>query len=796
MMSRCYSSITLNHKITMLVVVLLLNCLANNAQIVNGKIYGKVFDQQSLLPLPGVNIVFKYNGLTGGTITDTSGNFVMQDVPVGRLQLEFSSIGYEVIYVDNVNLTSGKDVCLEIGMLEKIELLDEVVIKAFTKNKAKNEFAPVSSRSFTIDETNRFAGSWGDPARMVSNYAGVVTAGDQRNDIIIRGNSPTGLLWQLEGIPIPNPNHFGTFGTTGGPISILNNNQLSNSDFFTSAFPAEYGNALSGAFDLMMRKGNTQNHEFLMQMGFNGFELGAEGPLIKKIQGSYLVNYRYTMMDLMTALGLFDVGGIPKYSDLSFKLFLPTKKMGTFSVFGLGGNSEIKLKEDKGSGWTSDMLPGTSVYYGSSMRTIGIANKYFLSENSRIESTVSYNLTKSFNVVDSIQSDSLKYFNYYNDEYQENKLLLSVKFKKKFNTKNIFHAGISIEKYFFNFYDETFNHTINDYINQTDIENNATLYQGYVQYKNRLTNNFSLNLGLHGLLLDLNNKTMIEPRAGLSYKISDRHSISAGYGLHGQIQPRLVYFVQTLIDTINSIYESSNRNLDFTKSHHFTIGYDFTISQDFRIKLESYYQHLYDVPIEKTPSYYSILNYGAGFYNELVDSMENNGLGKNYGIEYTLEKFLSNNYYFLLTASLYESKYRANDNIWRNTVFNGNYTINFLIGYELPVRNNAFSVNLKTVLAGGKRYIPIDIENSKTKGETVYKYENAYQNKFDDYFRIDLRISFRQNLARISQEWSFDVQNLTDHKNILTQRYDADKESVVNILQMGFFPIGSWKLFF
>jgi hypothetical protein len=180
--------------------------------------------------------------------------------------------------------------------------LDDVTVRPdIRKDQAINEMAVVSARSFTIDETERYAGSLGDPSRMAANFAGVTSVSDQRNDIVIRGNSPLGLLWRLEGLEIPNPNHFGSIGTTGGPISMLNINHLTNSDFYTGAFPAEYGNALAGAFDIRMRNGNNQKHEFMGQMGFNGFELGAEGPFSSNSQASYMANFRYSTLEVLHA---------------------------------------------------------------------------------------------------------------------------------------------------------------------------------------------------------------------------------------------------------------------------------------------------------------------------------------------------------------------------------------------------------------------------------------------------------------------------------------------------------------
>ncbi|MBN2519783.1 MAG: TonB-dependent receptor [Bacteroidales bacterium] len=775
---------------SLLFVYLISYCQEN----VYGRVTGKVMDKQSQFSLPGVNIIINSASFTIGGITDESGNFKLEQIPVGRFNIKFSYIGYETIELDNIILTSAKDVYLTIEMLEKIEEIEQVVISAYQKHKPINELATISARSFTIEETEKYAGSWGDPARMASNYAGVITANDNRNDIIIRGNSPTGLLWRLEGVSIPNPNHFGTFGTTGGPICMLNNNQLTNSDFFTGAFPAEYGNAISGVFDLKMRNGNNDKYEFMGQMGFNGFELGAEGPFSKNKKSSFLINYRYTMMDLMNAMGLFDVGGVPLYTDLSFKLFLPTKKIGAFSIFGLGGISKIKLEEEKGSGWTADMLPGTKVNYGSEMSVIGIINKYFFSENARLETSVSTSFKNSFNDVDTLRN--MNYEFHYEDIYSEFKYSFSSKFSLKKDSKNTIQAGILVDIYDFNYYDKFFDLILNDYMHYTDMNDQTTLYQAYIQLKHRFNDIFSANFGLYSQLHALNNSKSLEPRLGFKYLINPKQSLSFGYGLHAQMQPTLIYFTQTLIDTTGMNYIYTNKNLDFTKAHHFAIGYDYLIRKNLRIKTETYYQYVFNIPVETEPSYFNMVNYGADFYNEKVDYLINEGIAENYGVELTIEKFFNKNYYFLLTTSLYQSKYQGSDKIWRNSAFNGNYVVNLLGGYELPLKNNVLAINIKNVWAGGKRYIPIDREQSVLNGKTVYNISEAYKRKYSDYFRIDLRISFRKNSEKISQEWAFEVQNLTNHKNLLIKRFDQKKNEVIDILQIGFFPIGFWKIYF
>nr|MBP8917628.1 carboxypeptidase-like regulatory domain-containing protein [Chitinophagales bacterium] len=229
---------------------------------------GQVIDNQSKTTLPGVNIIVLDVNPVIGAVSDMDGYFVIENVPIGRISIQATYVGYEPFIANNLELTSGKELMLNFEMAEQVVKMEEVVIKASDdKIETNNEMTTVSARQFTIEESMRYAGARNDVSRMAQNFAGVRGANDAVNDIIIRGNSPVGLLWRLEGIDIPNPNHFGDFGSTGGPVSMLNNNVLANSDFLTGAFPAEYGNGISGVFDLKMRNGNYEKHEFLGQVG-------------------------------------------------------------------------------------------------------------------------------------------------------------------------------------------------------------------------------------------------------------------------------------------------------------------------------------------------------------------------------------------------------------------------------------------------------------------------------------------------------------------------------------------------
>ena len=281
------------------------------AQNVSQTVRGIVTEAFTGNPIEGATIIIPDSKPLVGCKTDAKGEFELKNIKPGRWSFSASIVGYSAQVVSNLMVIAGKETVLTFKLEEKVNYLADVVVKAgHSKERPLNDMALISARSFSVEETERFAGSLGDPSRMVSNYAGVMAGNDSRNDIIIRGNSPMGLLWRIEGVEVPNPNHFGAQGTTGGPVSMLNSNLLANSDFITGAFPAEYGNALSGVFDINLRSGNKEKYEFTGQVGFNGFEAAAEGPIPlgkNNPKGSFIVDYRYSTLELVSKLG-FNVG--------------------------------------------------------------------------------------------------------------------------------------------------------------------------------------------------------------------------------------------------------------------------------------------------------------------------------------------------------------------------------------------------------------------------------------------------------------------------------------------------------
>ncbi len=777
----------------------LCNCSASDEM--SQTIRGTVTDAVSGYPVSGASVVLLDSDPRIGVLTDINGKFEMKNIPLGRKSIQISFLGYESKTLDNLLLVSGKELVLDIMLDEKLNTLSEVVVQASAnKTEAQNELAKVSARTFSVEETERFAGSLGDPARMVANYAGVMTQNDSRNDIIIRGNSPAGVLWRMEGIEIPNPNHFGAQGTTGGPVSMVNNNLLANSDFLTGAFPAEYGNALAGAFDINLRSGNANKHEYTGQVGFNGFEFGAEGPLMKLKNGqnaSFLANYRYSTLELLSKMG-FNAGtgtAIPEYQDLTFLVDVPGTKSGRFKLFGLWGKSFIALGRDLTDTTENQYNPlGAATDFGSELGVIGLTHTYYFNEKTRLKSTISWQHSNSLASIDSIKNES--FVPYVRENQTENKLSFSTQLRKKFTASDNASIGLIIDNYNVMYLDSIYDKDYSQFVTFTDINGRMMLYRTYAQWQHKSGSRLTTYTGVHLQYAGINKELAVEPRLSVSYITSEKGSLSIGLGLHSQLQPKGIYYFQEY-DPALSGYQRTNEDVKYSRSAHFVLGYQYLLGNDFRIKFESYYQHLYKIPVKASFPEYSLINSGDQFGAALEDSLINKGKGKNYGIEITVEKFLSNGWYFLFTSSVFNSLYTGSDNKWRNTAFNGNYVFNLLGGYEHKLgKRSTLTVDLKTVWAGGKRYIPLDLEASRIQHENVYDWSKAYENKYDDYFRTDLRLGIKINRNRFSHEWGIDLQNITGYRSIFTEGYDGNKDEIYYVYQQGFIPMFLYRIRF
>ena len=786
--------------------LLLLMTLGSFAQGTSN-IRGQIVDKDTRAPLVGA-VVQLYNDSTikGGAAADFDGNYRIDNVAVGRYIIKVQFTGYLMQVIPNVIVNSGKETILNIELEPSVMTTKEVVIVGQRKDGTVNEMGAGSGRMFSVEETNRYAGSRGDPARMATNFAGVQGGNDSRNDIVVRGNSPAGVLWRVEGVDIPNPNHFAIEGTTGGPVSMLNNKMLANSDFYTGAFSAEYGNSIAAAFDLKMRNGNNEKFEFNGQFGFLGTELSAEGPINKEKGSSFLMNYRYSTLKMFEALNMpIGTGAVPAYMDGAFKLNFPLKKGGNISWFGIGGNSKIDIV-------VSDMTEPNDELYGvdnrdqyfrTGMGFSGVVYAKSLNDKTFFRMVVAgssrYSSAKHDLVwrdttfaLDSIQA-KMRYKN------TEQRYSFNFYFLHRMNAKNTIKAGMFNDMYTNELHDSIYSLVAQEWQVRQDYQGNSFLIQPYVQWKYRPTDLVTINTGLHGQYFTLNGSMAIEPRVSMRWTMTDKQAIQIAGGMHSQMLPAYVYYTGMPGDSLHRLH---NKDVDFIKSIHSVIGYDLNVTEGMRIKVEAYYQYLYNVPIEKKSSSFSVLNTGSGFSRYFPDTLVNEGTGRNLGVEFTLEKFFSKQFFFMATASVFDAKYTGSDGVERNTDFNTGYAGNLLGAYEFKIgEKQTLQVGTKLTVAGKRWYTPIDSALSAAENEEFLVDSLRNTQQFSTaYFRLDARVVWKLNGKKCTHEIGLDLINVTNQQNILgltySPSYKDPKDYYQEQYQLGFLPLFYYQIDF
>ena len=808
-------------KIFILIVTLLTIPLVTFAQPTQ-TVRGNVFDSETFTPIVGSKIQIFTEDTTKlyRALTDADGNFVILDVPIGKHELKATFSTYDSKST-TIEVNSGKETIVNLPLSESYLEQEEMIVNARKKGEVINELAVISAHQFSVEETNRYPGSRSDPARMASNFAGVQGADDSRNDIVVRGNSPLGVVWKIEGVDIPNPSHFAISGSTGGPVTILNNKILGNSDFFMSAFPAEYGNSISGIFDLKLRNGNNNRHEFTGQFGFLGTEFVAEGPMKKNGKANYLVMGRYSTLSIFKSLGIqIGTDAVPTYGDAAFKFNWTLKKGGNLSFYGMGGASKIDILISDQTEFSQEFYGegDRDQYFRTAMGVTGLNYKKSISERTFLTTTLSYSYEQQRSNHDYIlrhidtlnQGTSEESYPIVVDsiypmmgyKFQTHKYSYYLGITHKFNSRHLIKTGINIDALYSNQADSVLP-VVSDsfFVNRWDYTGLSVLIQPFVQWKWRITENMDFTAGLHSQYFSLSNSlSPVEPRLGWKLRMNKNQAIFAGAGMHSQTQPLYTYTYHLLDSDGNKIYH--NKNMDFTRSIHTGIGYEKAFAKSMSFKTEVYYQYLYDVPVSINPSSYSLINMGGGFARFFPDTLKNTGTGYNYGIEMTLQKYFDNSFFFLVSGSLYDSKYTGSDGIERNTAYNGNYAVNFLAGKEFKINaKQTIGAGLKITYAGGRRYGYVDIAQSKIYNEIIYADSAFNERQFRDYFRMDLKVSWKLNAKKTTHEIGLDLVNILNTKNLLSLAYAPDlsnptAEPIAEKQQLGFLPLFYYRIDF
>ncbi len=778
--------------ITIISLHLIIFSLFLSKESISQTIRGLVLDKTTQQPLPFSTLHIQDSNPPIGAITDESGRFVINNVQSGRYDIEASFVGYQKAVQREILVGTGKEVQLTFELEAESSQLEGVTVRASSQDKARalNSMAMVSSLSFNVEETRRYAGGLDDPARLVTAFAGVTAAGNaQDNAIVIRGNSPRGVLWRVEGVEVPNPNHFSNANVVGGGfMSILSSHTLGRSDFFTGAFPAEYGNALAGVFDIKLRSGNPHKREYAFQAGILGLDFSAEGPWIKGNESSYLFNYRYSTMGLLSHFNLTPDQAI-LYQDLSFKNEFPTKN-GTFTFWGLGGidKSYTHAKLDSMQWKNDDDRFGNN--WVESFGATGLGHRISLGSSSYISTTLVASGRMKELTMDWLDND----YELQKDldmHHNDGKIALSSFINQRINHRHVNRSGFTINSLHYNYnLNSTSEHIQGTFTNLAFENGQAFQIQAYTQSRYNLTPLLILNAGVHGDYFALNNTWSVDPRLGLNWHFSSHQTFSMAAGKHSQKEDLYIYFYRKHEE---NGWSHPNKQLAYAQALHFVLGYDHSLSDILRLKVEPYYQYLYNIPGEKDSSF-SMINFTRdfGFNKELINS----NLGQNLGLDVTLERFLNKGYYYLANVSWFSSQYKADDNIWRSTRYDKNIVINVLAGKEFMIGNNMLGTNLRAGFSGGERRIPLLQEESNQAKRAIFDERNAFSNQDAFTTYVDASITYRVNKKNHAGIWALQVKNILGARQNDMYLYDYQHQEVVLDSRVIVVPSLSYKIEF
>src|SRR5690606_29972991 len=492
-----------------------------------------------------------------------------------------------------------------------------------------------------------------------------------------------------------------------------------------------------GVFDMQLRNGNSQRHQHTFQLGVLGIDLASEGPISRENQSSYIINYRYSTTGL---IGKFqnkeDMGGLLAYQDLNFKFNFPTRKIGTFSLWGVGFLDEADpiLHEDEERKYLDDGILSAAKQKSGSL---GLSHRYFFNnKKTSVNTTLAaihqgnqieeefYNLDKQRSPKSELYANTTN-------------LVFNSVLNHKFSAKHSNKTGITFTNIHYDMnldFTPIFEQPLGNLLNSTE---SANLIAGYTNSLFSINDVLTLSTGLNAQYFSLNGNVTIEPRVSFKWQLSPINSVAIAYGLHSRMEKPDVYFVK------DEDANLPNRNLDLMKSHHLIFSYIYSISDNMSLKIEPYYQALFDVPVTDDGSY-SIIN-RKDFY--MSESLINKGKGRNFGVDLTFSRYLTRGLYYMMTASLFDSKYLAGDGRWYNTRYNRNWITNALVGKEWMFGMDMLSVNLKASILGGKRYTLVDETATFAHPDKEVQYDETrtYSKQFPPMFIGDFSLSYKMN---------------------------------------------------
>ena len=728
-------------------------------------------------------------------IADIDGKYQINLTKGGRYTIEANYVGYEPSVTKEILISGAKEVVLDITLRENSTELKEVVVRPRVNKEATvNPTVLTGGVMLSMEEASRFAGGYNDPARLVMSFAGVSGEADG-SGLSIHGNAPERMQYRIEGVEVFTPNHFNDLWNAGyGLVSALNSNVIGNSDFFTSTFNANYNNALSGVFDVKMRPGNNTKYENILQIGTVSEELTLEGPISRKHNSSYIVNYRYGFTSLVDKLGLIDTDGSHmSFQDFSWKLNFPTKRAGTFSVFGLGffdtnWDERMKIKDTHSAYDASDSDSKLAQLLA------GVSHKILLGNKWTWRSTLAYNMQhlkadEYYYGLKRDENDVLIYpleyeepekkYLFSKQKTNEDRIIFNTELSKQVNDKWLTQFGGEYSHRFFNLVYRSADRlyapveTMKDITNMKDDTGLASVFwQNLYKFNDHL----SATAGISANYFLYSKKYSVEPRVSMKWDPNEKNSFALGYGLHSMVEKLDAYFYR---DDDGKLV---NKDLGLTKAHHFQATYMYKFNSNLTLRANAYYQYGFNTPVGIDGSTYCVTN---RYFNFTDEPLVNKGNTRNYGADITLEHYMSHGFFGQTNISLYRSQYRGVDKVWRNQMYDRRFMFKILGGKEWIIGKNVLNVSAKYSIQGGLRYTPIDVEQMNANidagivnDEPIYKDNEAFTKHFKPTGIIDLTVSYKINKKRVSHTIAFEGLNILGTDTPMFQRFDLGTRQV------------------